>query len=77
MTHRVNVMLDDDVWQQMQKLPRGERSRLLNRAVRSYLRQQQREQAARAMDEVRESSEPLPGSAEQWIREDRNSHWKD
>ena len=77
MTHRVNVMLDDDVWQQMQKLPRGERSRLLNRAVRAYLLQQRRQRAALAMDAAREAAEPMPGSAEQWVREDRNSHWSD
>jgi len=77
MAHRVNVMLDDEVWRDMQKLPKGERSRLMNKAIKAYLLQQQRRKAAEAMDEIRESTEPLAGSAEQWIREDRDSHWKD
>ena len=77
MSQRVNVMLDNDVWQAMQALPRGERSRLVNRAIKAYLQQQRRQKAAEAMDALRESTRALSGSTEQWVREDRESHWKD
>ncbi len=77
MSHRVNIMLDNEVWQAMQALPRGERSRLVNRAIKAYLLQQRRQKAAEAMDALRESTRPLSGSTEQWVREDRESHWKD
>jgi len=77
MSHRVNIMLDNEVWQAMQALPRGERSRLVNRAIKAYLLQQRRQKVAEAMDALRESTHPLSGSTEQWVREDRESHWKD
>ncbi len=79
MSHRVNIMLDNEVWQAMQALPRGERSRLINRAIKAYMLQQRRKNAAEAeaMDALRESTRPLSGSTEQWDREDRESHWKD
>jgi len=77
MSHRVNIMLDNEVWQAMQVLPRGERSRLVNRAIKAYLLQQRRQKAAETMDALRKSTRPLSGSTEQWVREDRESHWKD
>lgn len=77
MSHRVNIMLDNEVWQAMQVLPRGERSRLVNSAIKAYLLQQRRQKAAEAMDALRKSTRPLSGSTEQWVREDRESHWKD
>jgi len=77
MSHRINVILDNDVWQAVQTLPCGERSRLVNRAIRAYLLPQRRQKAAETMDALRESTHLLSGSTEQWVRGDRDSHWKD
>ena len=75
MAHRVNVMLDDEIWNDVQKMPKGERSRLINRAIRDYLLHQQRHEAMRRMDELRARTKAVAGSTEEWVREDRDSHW--
>jgi len=73
MAHRVNVMLDDEVWGDMQKLPRGERSKVINRAIRAYLEQQQRRHAAEQMDELRQTLPPLAEDIDvvELLRQDR------
>ncbi len=71
MSHGTKLMLDDDILQELQKYPRSERSLLVNRALRAYLQQQRRHRTAQAMDEIRGHTAPLSGSAEQWVREDR------
>ncbi len=75
MGHRVNVMLDDEIWESLQQLPKGERSRLVNEALRDLLLRRQRRRAAKDMDTLRNSIPPIPGSTEGWVREDRDSHW--
>ena len=74
MSHRVNVMLDDAVWEQFQAVPAGERSRLLNEALGRELLRRKRLAAAEAMDKLRNSLSPVAGCSEDWIREDRGSH---
>ena len=74
MGHRVNVMLDDEIWESLQQLPKGERSRLVNEALRDLLLRRQRRRAAKDMDALRNSIPPIPGSTEEWVREDRDSH---
>ncbi len=72
MAHRVNMLFDEQVWEALQKVPKGERSRLVNRAVREWFRARQRADAARRMDEL--SRQLAPVSTEQvvrWVREDR------
>ena len=46
MAHRVNVMIDDEVWQQLKTVPAGERSRLINEAVTMRLLIQRRVRAS-------------------------------
>lgn len=74
MPHRINVMLDDAVWEQFQAIPKGERSGLINEAVSEALLRRQREEAFARIDAMRKTMKPVPGTAEQWVREDRNSH---
>jgi hypothetical protein len=74
MSHRVNVMLDDTVWQQFQAVPAGERSRLVNEALANQFLHQRRLDAMARMDEIRAKMPALPGTSEEWIREDRNTH---
>lgn len=74
MSHRVTVMLDDDVWAALQEIPQGERSRFLNEAAAHEFLRRQREAAfarirARAVGKAK-----LPGTTEEWVREDRDSH---
>lgn len=74
MAHRINVMLDDEVWAQLQKVPKGERSKMINEAVSETLQKRKREEAFAHIEQLRKTMKAVPGSAEQWIREDRDSH---
>lgn len=73
MAHRVNVMLDDKVWSDVQKLPIGKRSHLINQAIRAYLEQRQRRRAAAQMDELRQTVPPLAEDIDvaELLRQDR------
>lgn len=72
MPHRVNVMLEDDVWKILQKIPRGERSKMINLAVLSTIRSRQRKEACKRMDALA-ATLPAVSMAEivSWLREDR------
>ncbi len=74
MSHRINVMLDDEVWESLSQLPKGERSRVINQALQETLLRQGREKAFARIDELRKEMKPLGMSAEEWIRRDRDSH---
>jgi hypothetical protein len=67
-------MLDDDIWASLQAIPQGERSRFFNEAAANELLRRQREAASARMDVTRATMTPVPGTSEQWIREDRESH---
>jgi hypothetical protein len=75
MGHRINVMIDDPVWEELQKVPQGERSRLISEAVGRELRQRGRAKAAAAMDRLRKTSRQKSASAEDLVRADRDAHW--
>ncbi len=73
MSHRVNVMLDEEAWAELQKIERGERSRFVSRAIKEAVLRHERYRALERLDEVREGLEHPPGTAEEWVREDRDS----
>lgn len=72
MAHRVNVMIDDEIWKEFQKVPSGERSRVVNRAIADWIKNRRRRSAARSMDALR-AAMPAVSSSEivTWLREDR------
>lgn len=72
MAHRVNVMINDEVWQQLKTVPAGERSRLINEAVTMRLLIQRRVRASEKMDRLRKVGRSAKRSAEQQVRIDRN-----
>lgn len=74
MSHRINVMLDDEIWQAMQAIPAGERSRLINETLAVELLKRQRLAAIEQMDALRQQMQPAPGRSEDWVRADRESH---
>jgi len=74
MSHRVNIMIDDSVWEELQTIPLGERSRLINEAVAETLLKRRRLAAIERMDELRKTVKPVPGTSEEWVRADRESH---
>lgn len=74
MVHRVNFMLDDKTWEELQGIPRGERSRLVNHAVGNELQAYRRKKVAQAMDNMRSEMKPVKGVSKDWIRQDRDHH---
>jgi len=74
MAHRVNFMLDDEIWDELQDIPKGERSKLVNHAVGNELQACRRKKAMQEMDRLRVEMPPVSGTSEEWIREDRDHH---
>jgi len=75
MGHRINVIIDDPVWRKLQKIPQGERSRLINEAVGKELQRRSRTRAVVEMDKLRKTNRGAAGSAEELVRAGRNAHW--
>lgn len=74
MAHRVNVMVDDAVWEALKSVPAGERSRLINTAVFNEMLTRRRLHAAAQMDQLRKRGRHSGQSAEVLLRADRDSH---
>lgn len=75
MTHRINVVVQDDIWGLLQRIPQGERSRTIDLALREWARKRRRLDAAAEMDRLRKDSATPPITTEEivrWIREDRD-----
>jgi hypothetical protein len=75
MGHRINVMIDDPVWLELQRVPQGERSRLISKAVGRELQRRGRGRAAAEMDRLRKTRRRATASAEDLVRVDRDAHW--
>lgn len=73
MAHRLNIILNDEVWKSLQQLPKGTRSRYISEAVAERLRRERRREAAREMDELRENLPPLGDTVDiaEMLRKDR------
>jgi hypothetical protein len=71
MSHRINVILDDEVWESLGQLPKGERSRLINNAIARGLLRQQRQRAMEEMDRLRKTPRLTKETAEELVRRDR------
>lgn len=72
MSKRINVMIDDDTWGFLGRVPAGERSRAINEALRAWVTRRRRTDAIREMDALR-AQLPKVSTADvaRWIREDR------
>lgn len=74
MNRRINVMIDEDTWRLLGRIPAGQRSRAINEALRSWMVCRRRDDAVREMDALR-AQLPAVSSAEitRWLREDRDA----
>lgn len=72
MSKRINVMIDEDTWRFLGRVPAGERSRAVNEALRSWVARRRRKDAVREMDNLR-ADLPRVSTDEvaRWVREDR------
>jgi hypothetical protein len=73
MSRRINVMIDDDTWGFLARVPAGDRSRTINEALRAWVLRQRRVDAVREMDAL-SARLPKVSTAEvvRWIRDDRD-----
>ena len=75
MSHRINVIVHDDMWRFLRKIPQGERSRTINLALREWAHKRRRLDAATEMDRLRNEQVTQPVTTAEivrWIREDRD-----
>jgi hypothetical protein len=72
MSRRINVMIDDDTWGFLGRVPAGERSRTINDALRAWVTRHRRADAVRDMTAL-SAQLPKVSTAEvtYWIREER------
>jgi predicted CopG family antitoxin len=72
MSKRINIMIDEDTWGFLARVPAGERSRAINDALRAWVTRKRRKDAVSEMDALR-ARVPKVSSEEvaRWIREDR------
>ncbi|MGA8598418.1 MAG: hypothetical protein WB676_27180 [Bryobacteraceae bacterium] len=72
MSKRINVMIDEDTWTFLGRVPAGERSRAINDALRAWVTRRRRGDAVREMEALR-TQLPKISTEEvtRWIREDR------
>jgi hypothetical protein len=72
MSRRINVMIDEDTWGFLSRVPAGERSRVINEALRAWVSRRRRKDAVREMDALR-ADLPKVSTDEvaRWVREDR------
>ena len=72
MARRVNIMMDEEAWRVIERLPRGSRSRAVNAAIREWSETSNRREASARMDALRAR---LPAVETdrivRWIREER------
>jgi hypothetical protein len=72
MSRRINVMIDEDTWGFLARVPAGERSRAINDALRAWVTRRRRKDAVREMDALRaELPKVSTDEVSRWIREDR------
>ena len=72
MSKRINIMIDEDTWGFLGKVPAGERSRAVNEALRAWVARRRRADAVREMDALRaQLPEVNTDEVARWIREDR------
>ena len=74
MSHRVNIIVQDDIWALLKRIPPGERSRTINAALREWAQRRCRLDAVAEMDRLQRDATKGVTTAEivRWIREDRD-----
>ena len=72
MSRRINVMIDEDTWRLLSRIPAGERSRAINDALRAWVTRRRRSDAMREMEALRIQLQKISTEeVTRWIREDR------
>lgn len=75
MSHRINIIVQDDTWRLLKRIPQGERSRTINQALREWAVKRRRLDAIAEMDLYRNTMAADPVTSDEivrWIRADRD-----
>ena len=72
MSKRINVMIDEDTWRFLGRVPAGDRSRAINDALRAWVTRRRRSDSVREMEALRRQLPKISTEeVTRWIREDR------
>ena len=74
MTHRISIVVYDDVWEFLRDIPQDQRSRIINDALRAWVRERRRSESIADMDRLRNAAGATAVTTEEvvrWIREGR------
>jgi hypothetical protein len=73
MSKRINVMIDEDTWGFLERVPAGERSRAINEALRTWVTRRRRNDAVLEMEALRTRLPKIStDEVTRWIRKDRD-----
>ena len=73
-SHRINIVVNDDIWGFLKTIPQGERSRTINQALREWIRRRRRIDATAEMDRLRNDAKATAVTSDEivrWIRAER------
>ncbi|MGH8651665.1 MAG: hypothetical protein ACREYE_05545 [Gammaproteobacteria bacterium] len=71
MSHRINVLIDDPLWEDLRQILKGERSRLINESLAERLKQKKRERLLEEMQATAGSAKPAGEDAVTLVRRQR------
>lgn len=72
MSHRVSIVMEDEAWDVLAKMPREERGRAVSAAILEWARLRKRRDAVARMDAIRATLPPVStDEVVRWLRQDR------
>lgn len=72
MSHRVSIVMEDEAWDVLAKMPREERGQAVSAAILEWARLRKRCDAIARMDEIRATLPPVStDEVVRWLRQDR------
>lgn len=75
MSKHISIAIDKDNWELLDEMAAGERSRVVNLALREWAVRRKRVEACRELDELHRVLPPASAAeVAEWIRQDRARH---
>ena len=68
MSQRINIIVNDDIWGFLKKIPQGERSRTINQALHEWIRRRRRIDAVAEMDRLRNDTKAAAVTSDEIVR---------
>lgn len=74
MSHRINVMIDDQIWEALQQIPKGERRQVINESLAEWLIRQRRQCLLHEMQDAAQNAKAFGEDTVTLLRRQRY-HW--